>query len=474
MVHTVENELGPHLSKGSLIFGSSNAAYANLTSYWITYIQPDFEVIVEVAAESDISKVVRYCSDNSIDFLVRNRGHGITSSLNSFKGLQISMDKLQGLQIDAASQTVLLQGGVYAAPVIADLWDNGWVTSTGAAYCVGLVGLSLGGGHGRLEGLYGLVADGIVHFNLVLANGNEIGVNAKSHADLFWALKGAGHNFGVVTSYRAKIYPKSTQTWHYHSYVWTGDKLEAVFEALNDLHTKDNGTMPVLMSFETGFIAIDLSISDTKPVFSWSFTYNGPAVDAEALLEPFNAIGAASENVQNVPYPDISPLQGTGEQNGTCSDGPYIHSTVLLIKYNVTAQRQLYNQFVQKITQYPDLKLSARCAHEGYSNKAVQAISSDSTAYPHRESNIMVYFLAAAAPGSSDQAPAKIWAQEARALWIGNDKPQTYVNYASGNSYESLKSVYGYEPWRLNRLRGLKAKYDPHNRFRYYEPIVSH
>jgi hypothetical protein len=58
MVNTVENELGPHLSKGSLIFGSSNAAYANLTSYWITYIQPDFEVIVEVAAESDISKVV--------------------------------------------------------------------------------------------------------------------------------------------------------------------------------------------------------------------------------------------------------------------------------------------------------------------------------------------------------------------------------------------------------------------------------
>jgi FAD/FMN-containing dehydrogenase len=126
------------------------------------------------------------------------------------------------------------------------------------------VGLSLGGGHGRLEGLHGLVADGIVHFNLVLANGNEIGVNATSNADLFWALKGAGHNFGVVTSYRAKIYPKSTQTWHYHSYVWTGDKLEAVFEALNDLHTKDNGTAPVLMSFETGIIAIDLSISDTE------------------------------------------------------------------------------------------------------------------------------------------------------------------------------------------------------------------
>lgn len=72
---------------------------------------------------------VRYCSDNSIDFLVRNRGHGITSTLNRFKGLQIGLDQLQGLQIDAAGQTVLLQGGVYAGPVIANLWDNGFVTS---------------------------------------------------------------------------------------------------------------------------------------------------------------------------------------------------------------------------------------------------------------------------------------------------------------------------------------------------------
>jgi hypothetical protein len=94
--------------------------------------------------------------------------------------------------------------------------------------------------------------------------------------------------------------------------------------------------------------------------------------------------------VRDVPYPDIALLQGTGEQNGTCIDGPFVDSSNLLIKYNATIQRQLYDLFVQKITEYPDLKGSARYAHEGYSNKAVQAIPYESTAYPHREDNLIV------------------------------------------------------------------------------------
>ena len=89
-------------------------------------------------------------------------------------------------------------------------------------------------------------------------------MNATSHEDLFWALKGAGHNFAIVTSFRVKIYAKPATTWHYHSYVWTQDKLETVFEELNKLHVKDNGTTPPLLSVETGQIAVDPSISATE------------------------------------------------------------------------------------------------------------------------------------------------------------------------------------------------------------------
>ena len=103
-----------------------------------------------------------------------------------------------------------------------------------------------------------------MHLNVVLADGSTIGVNATSHKDLFWAMRGAGHNFGIVTSFRTKIYPKPATTWHYHSYVWTQDKLETVFEELNKLHVKENGTTPRLLSVETGAIAMDTSISKTE------------------------------------------------------------------------------------------------------------------------------------------------------------------------------------------------------------------
>ena len=83
------------------------------------------------------------------------------------------------------------------------------------------------------------------------------------------------------------------------------------------------------------------------------------------------------------------------------------------------------------------------------------------------------YFLTAVPPGSDLKEPAETWAKEAWELWgAGSGQPiQTYVNYASGQPHETLESVYGYEPWRVDRLRGLKAKYDPYNRFRFYEPV---
>lgn len=78
--------------------------------------------------------------------------------------------------------------------------------------------------------------------------------------------------------------------------------------------------------------------------------------------------------------------------------------------------------------------------------------------------------------GSGLTDAAEAWAEENRSLWNAGQphrQPQTYVNYAQGKSYETLQSIYGYEPWRLDKLRSLKAKYDPQNRFRYFEPIVS-
>lgn len=121
---------------------------------------------------------------------------------------------------------------------------------------------ALGDGHGRYEGLYGLIQDNIVHYNVVLGNGTEIGVNETSYPDLLYALKGAGHNFGIVTSVVEKIYPR--ENWYQKTYTWTQDRLETVFEALNTFHKSDNGTTPPRMGVNYGSIVMNTSISTTE------------------------------------------------------------------------------------------------------------------------------------------------------------------------------------------------------------------
>jgi FAD/FMN-containing dehydrogenase len=90
--------------------------------------------------------------------------------------------------------------------------------------------------------MYGLVSDAFIKLNVVLADGSAVTVSDNSHQDLFWAMRGAGHNFGIVTSFETKIWPKNLDTWYYRNLIFTQDKLEALFTELNKLG--GNGTQP--------------------------------------------------------------------------------------------------------------------------------------------------------------------------------------------------------------------------------------
>ena len=104
------------------------------------------------------------------------------------------------------------------------------------------MGAALGGGLGRYQGFYGLLADNIIDVDLVLADGTTITVSDSSHSDLFWALKGAGHNFGIVTRFTLKTYESPVQDWYFAQFVFTQDKLERFVAAVNQM--MNHGTQP--------------------------------------------------------------------------------------------------------------------------------------------------------------------------------------------------------------------------------------
>lgn len=108
------------------------------------------------------------------------------------------------------------------------------VTVTGICECVGMSAPALGGGHGWLQGQYGLMADQVVSARLVLPNGELITVSQESEPDLFWAIRGAGHNFGLVTEWEYRVYEVRNPKWSYEIFVYSGDKLEALYNLANE------------------------------------------------------------------------------------------------------------------------------------------------------------------------------------------------------------------------------------------------
>ena len=140
------------------------------------------------------------------------------------------------------------------------------------------MGPALGGGFGKYQGYLGLVTDNIITLETVLADGTITNVSEHSHPDLYWGMRGAGHNFGIVTRLEMKLYDDPVPNWFYAEMQFTGDKLEAYSELMNSFNSV--GTQPKELALIYGLIAMNNSVSLTDPIILSQFTFAGTEEDA--------------------------------------------------------------------------------------------------------------------------------------------------------------------------------------------------
>ncbi|KAH8429542.1 FAD-binding oxidoreductase [Aspergillus melleus] len=466
-------DLGPKLSNGAQIFFPSTPGFEAATARNSQYSVPNVTVVVQVAQEEDVAETVRYANANDIPFLAVNSGHGALASLGGVQhGIEIWLDKLDSISIADDGSTATFGGGVKSGMVIDTLWEVGKQTVTGSCECVSLLGPGLGGGHGFLQGRYGLVSDQFVSMRVVTADGIIRTVSSSGpHADLWWAMQGAGHNFGIVTSVTSKIHDVSYEgLWSYESYVFTHDKVENLYDRINRYSID-------------GVQLIDL--------INYSFFFRSPDMDPEnpvIALFLFQQGKSAVESVYTKPLRDLDPIvvsSGSGTYKeipswaSTSRDSPACQKAKIssvcfplnLRSYDTQAQRAAFDAFAAGTSDGSEFNNSV-LLFEGYSAQGVQSVPSESTAYPHREHPLLVSPLIVYSDPALDDK-AREFGESLREIFFratGQKELHAYINYASG--HENPGDWYGHESWRLERLRVLKAKYDPQGKFRFYGPIA--
>jgi hypothetical protein len=264
------------------------------------------------------------------------------------------------------------------------------------------MGIMLGGGHGYLQGLYGLPADQILEARVVLADGNSVTASAKSNHDLFWALRGAGHNFGIVTGLKYKVYERFPE-WTEIRMLFKEDKLEEVFKLSNNYIEKNDHPAELILwytfmrrpkidpsSVSSAHLHIIRCVLANllKAIINMAFMYRGNMSGLEKFAAPFRALGPAREEIYaGVPYTEIFNINGNNESmQEVCGKGMYRHLFPTYLKrHNSTALRKVHSIYNSTTAKYPNIERSSVFIIEGYSTQAVTSVPSDSTAAPHRQ-----------------------------------------------------------------------------------------
>jgi FAD/FMN-containing dehydrogenase len=186
---------------------------------WSDYGAPNPTAIITVGSEKDVSKIVKLANRLNVSFLVQSGANGWADTFSDRPGgIIIDVSQLKAISFNEAKTEVTFQSGVLIEEIVAAAWENNARVATGTCNCVSVLGAGLGGGIGRGTGLYGLGLDQLIAVNVVDAHGRSSTVTAKSDPDLWWALKGAGPNFGIVTSVVYRSYPVAQAD----NTAWTG------------------------------------------------------------------------------------------------------------------------------------------------------------------------------------------------------------------------------------------------------------
>jgi len=407
--------------------------------------------VVAPGDATDVAHVVRLAAEQGLDLAVRSGGHSGAGHSTTDGGLVLDLRSLDSIEIDVADRSVWAGAGLTAAALSTAAAEHGLAIGFGDTGSVGIGGITLGGGAGYLVRKHGLTIDNLLAAEVVTAAGDVVVADERSHPELFWALRGGGGNFGVVTRFRYRLHEVGTVYGGLLVLPATAETvtgfLAAADAAPEELSTIANvmncPPMPFLDAEHHGATVI-------LALVCWA----GDPAEAEKAVAPLRALAEPlADLLHPSPYPEMFPPEDPAAD-------PDYHPTAVG-----------WTMFASDIDAAAAATVVDRIASSDAPMRAVQVrvlggayarVASDATAYAHRSSRLMIN-VACLYAGDDDKPGRQAWVDELAAVLHDGDDA-AYVNFVGDEGDDRVRAAYPGATW--DRLRAVKAQYDPANLFR--------
>jgi FAD/FMN-containing dehydrogenase len=409
-------------------------------------------VIVRVADSADVARVVGLARDSGLELAVRSGGHSGAGHSATDGGIVLDLRGMKGLEIDAPGRTAWAESGLTAGEFTTAAGAHRLAVGFGDTGSVGIGGLTLGGGVGYLVRKYGLTIDSLLAAEMVTADGQLLRVDAESHPDLFWAIRGGGGNFGVATRFHFRLEEVDAIVGGMLILPATPDVIasfiaeaEAAPEELSTIaNVMPAPPMPFLPPEHHGRLIVMALMA-----------HAGGGEAGERALAPFRALATPIvDMVRPMRYPEIYP-----------PDEPSYHPTA--VNRTMFIDDVSRGQAETMVDHLQASDASLRVAQLRVVGGAVARVPPEATAFAHRTSRIMVN-VAAFYDGPADRPRRETWVRDFAAALRQSDAG-AYVNFLGDEGQARVRAAYPGSTW--DRLRAIKARYDPTNLFRLNQNI---
>ncbi|KAI1433773.1 hypothetical protein GGR50DRAFT_695729 [Xylaria sp. CBS 124048] len=452
-------------SSQTIISNPQNPEFFNATERWTILDPPTYQLSVSPATENDVITAVKFATQNHVPFLATGGRHGYTTTTGQIRnGLAIDLSLMNSVKVNKKDATLTIGPGVRFRDIFDPVYEAGFQVQTGTCSCVGMMGATLGGGIGRLEGLDGMIVDALVSARVVTADGKVLTVSEKSNPDLFWGMRGAGFNFGIVTEATYKLHPLYKKgIWTSADIILSADKNVTFFNTLASMFP-----LPADLTVET---VMNYNQTTNEPQVLVSVVYAGPQDEGVKAMAEILKIEAQYSSIKEIPWNHLSTEATFGLDAEVCVDQTvWDIRGISLRQFSAETMATVFSDLRSFWAENPH-GLNTQVVLESWPIEAAVAVPDDATAYPWRDTSTYVMVQARwndptdPVKGPSNDVSVKIRSE--LVATSGYDDLAVYVNYANGD--ETPEQIYGKD--KLPRLVALKNKYDPHNVFRWYNGL---